>query len=286
MKPVSITAAWLVILAAGCAGIPHKPYWENARWINTMVNAIQHHLQYPRGALEQNDPAGWAIVQFTYAAGEIRNVVIVKSTGYQILDAAIATEMPEIKLPLPEGTDTKFPHRFQIPVEISSSVRDKFYVELSEDIKHHAHYPRASIAQGDQGIVTVAFEYRNGMILDPKIVLSSRSPTLDKSVIDELSQLKAPPPPSWARNKILHFSVPVIFCLGGGRPCTTVVSRYVPDELSDKPGPELCSDIGFDYGNGKISDVHLTHSSGNADIDKDALSRISRGDFPSPSENQ
>jgi len=251
-----------------------------------MANAIQHHLQYPRGALEQNDPAGWAIVQFTYAAGEISNVVIVKSTGYQILDAAIATEMPAIKLPPPEGTYTTFPHRFQILVDMSSSVRDMFYVELSEDIEHHAHYPRASIVRGAQGIVTVAFQYRNGMILNPKIVLSSGSPSLDRSVIDELSPLKAPPPPSWARNKTLHFSVPVIFCLGGGRPCTTVVSRYVPDGLSEKPGPELCSDVGFDYGNGKISDVHLTHSSGNADIDKDALSRISRGDFPPPSKNQ
>jgi len=250
-----------------------------------MANAIQHHLQYPRGALEQNDPAGWAIVQFTYAAGEISNVVLVKSTGYQILDAAIAAEMPEIKLPPPAGTDTTLSHRFQIRVEMSSSDRDMFYLELSEDIEHHAYYPQAAIVQGDQGIVTVAFEYRNGIIFNPKIVLSSRSPALDRSVIDELSQLKAPLPPSWARNKTLHFTVPVIFCFGG-RTCTTVVSRYVPDELAEKPGPEPCSDVGFDYRNGKISDVHLVHSSGHADIDKDALSRIARGDFPPPSENQ
>ncbi|MGB9428903.1 MAG: TonB family protein [Gammaproteobacteria bacterium] len=285
MKPTTVTALWLAIVLAGCASAPPKPYWENDQWINAMAKTIKSNVHYPKKeAAQRGDPAGQAIVRFTYAAGAITDVTIVKSTGHQILDTAIAVQMPEIKLPPAAGLDTELPHRFQIPVDMVPSDRDVFFMELSEDIRKHVHYPYTSIAHGDQGIVIAHFRYRNGNILNSRIIQSSGSPALDKTVIDALSQLKAPPPPPWARDKTLSFNVPIVFC-SWKKPCITLVSRYVPHDMTGTAATELCSEVGFDYKENKISNVHLIHSSGNADINKDALSRISKGDFLPPPEN-
>lgn len=265
----------------GCAGVPQKPYWENTEWINAMVNTIQHKLRYPIKAMEQNNPAGHALVQFTYEAGNISDVVIIKSTGYQILDTAIATQMRGMWLPWVKGAGTEIPHRFQIPIEMISSDRSTFYIEISDDIRKHVHYPHASIARGDQGIVIARFQYRNGNILNPAIVQSSGSRALDGSVIDALSKLNAPPTPPWARDKTLSFRVPIIFC-SLKKPCTTPVYHYVSNEIVETPASVLCSDVGFRYRNGAIYEVHLIRSSGDTELDKVALSQISKGAFPPP----
>ena len=297
MQARILTALLITGLLTACASttmppakIPSAPYWENPQWINAMGQAIQDNIQYPIEAAKNGFPSGRAVVQFTYADDQFQDVSIIKSTGNKILDATIETQIPKIKPPVVAGSTASVPHRFQLTVNIAP-YSYSFIREVHDDLRKYARYPRIAILSGQQGIVVAHFQYLNGTVLNPSIEKSSKWPALDKAVLDELLHIKLPLPPSWALDKKLGFRVPICFSLGRTPSCAGIVTevRYVPSGTTTTTTTtthQPCADIGFDYQNGKISNVRLIHSSGDVDIDKDALSRISRGDFPPPPENQ
>lgn len=216
-------------------------------------------------------------VQFTYANGHIRDPILAKSTGDQALDDAIVSQMSNLTLPAAQGADTQVPRRFQIALFLAPPDLVALIGALHADLQRHAHYPESAVRTGQQGIVFAEFNYRDGAILDPQIYKSSGSHLLDESVIQELQTMPAPPPPPRIQGRTLHFTVPVGFCFSA-RPCVEVV--YAAQAAAPtRQAVELCAHVRFDYTHGKISQVQLAGSSGNAALDKAALAQITKGEF-------
>lgn len=277
-------------LLGGCASTPavpsrapSVPYWQNPQWINELATTITNGLVYPAEATKVGFPSGQAIVQFSYDNGRLRDVRIVKSTGSQILDSALAVQIANMRPPLARGLNTNTSRRFQLPVNLS--VKDSgFFRSMRNAIQTHVHYPRTAVLHGEQGFIVVRFEYRNGNVLNPTVVKSIGSKVFEHAALKQLSHAKMPPPPVWARDKTFTFQVPFCFVFSEGAcPGTHMEIRYMSSNTQLYPTASLCTQVVFDYKGNKISDVRVADSSGDAKLDKAALLTISQGNFPQPS---
>lgn len=227
------------MLLAGCASEPPLPYWQNPDWINALGNSIQENIVYPEDILrttltDKDFPAGRATVQFTYDQGKLDDVAIVESTGNQILDKAIISEIESMRLVLVHGASSTIPHRFQLTVAIGPADY-QFIRQIWLALKAHAWFPHG-ITDSDfgDGLVIAKFQYRNGEISNPVIIKSSDLQAFDLSVLDELKNIKLPAPPAWLNNRTLELQVPFCFSTGS-KTCPGMVLgvRYVG---SDDPG--------------------------------------------------
>ncbi len=200
MKLMTFTALWLAISLAGCATAPTVPYWKSPQWVNALGQTIQRNIRYPDDAIKNTPttgefPHGKAIVQFTYDEGQLKSVQIMKSTGYEVLDKAIASEIPDIKPPSAEGQSARLPHRFELAINMDPFDYHLFNA-IHNELQNHTQYPRSAVLRGDQGLVVARFHYLNGRVINPLIIKSSGSSELDRSVLRELSHISLPSPPS------------------------------------------------------------------------------------------
>lgn len=280
MKIATFIALSLSVLLFGCASTPAVPYWQNPQWVNALATAVHQNIRYPKTAAAENFPSGTAIVTFYYDNGRLRAPRIVQSTGSSMLDASIIAQIPKIKPPSAAGSDTDTPHAFQmiIPMSpISSSLR----LALSQALAEHIQYPIMAERYGSSGLLIAYFEYKDGVILNPKIQKSSGSIRLDQAVLNELRMTTLPKPPDWLKNKTFSFSVP--YCFGLLTCANTITQvRYVPAGESSSLSKSPCAVVGYEYKNGTISNIHLIKSSGDADWDKHAVAEAAQGKLPGP----
>jgi periplasmic protein TonB len=87
--------------------------------------------------------------------------------------------------------------------------------ELAAHLERFKRYPLAARAQGEQGIVKVAFTINHeGRVLSSHIVQSSGSPMLDEETLAMLARAQPMPrPPEKMADTELSFIVPVRFTL-------------------------------------------------------------------------
>lgn len=289
---MALGAASLLI---GCASTtshlpqaPSIPYWQNPQWISELAAQINSNLIYPVAATTVGFPSGQAIVQFTYDDGKLENTKIIKSTGSQILDSAIIAQIADIKPPLARGLETNLPRQFQLPVSLNIG-DSQFYRSLDEAVRAatrtYGYYPRSAVLNGNQGRVTVRFQYRNGTVLNPTVVNVIGSKIFERAALKALSYAKMPPAPAWARDKTLDLKVDICFIFTGTHICPgpNIEILYTGSNAPPAATTNACTEVGFDYKGRKISNVYVVNSSGNPNLDKVALLTISQGNFTQPS---
>lgn len=302
MRAQLLTALLISLMLAGCTSHPVKPvlphashpvepvpsqvsYWENPQWINDLGTTINDNLVYPANIKSSSHNAAHAVVQFIYDNGQLSNVRILKSTGNQILDSAIVTQLQHIKPPPAEGGNINLSKVFQLPITLEVPV-PQFSQSILLAINSQKYYPMSALMNNDQGLAIVDFQYRNGEIVKSSIYKSTGSRVLDKAVLNILADAKMPMPPPWAHNKMLHFRVELCWGIyeSPSNPChySIIEIRYVSGNISTPHPVSDCALVGYDYKDGEIADIHIVNSSGDTDQDKTALLTVTRGNFPQP----
>lgn len=289
MKIAVITALGLAGLLCGCAS---TPYWQNPQWINKLAATISNGLVYPSDALQAGPASAQAVVLFTYDNGRLRDVSIVKSTGNQILDAAITTEIARIKPPPAWGSDTKLPRQFQLPVNLSTG-QSEFTVAIRDAIVREliGYYPRTAALSGQQARVDVQFEYRNGHVVKQTVVKIIGSKAFEKAfeaaALEAVASAKMPLPPPWAHDRTFSFTIPICFTIKAQLcPGPNTLTQYISSHAQEQTKTAGCAEVAFSYKDGAIVNAHILSSSGSAALDQTALHTISEGDFSQPTRAQ
>lgn len=277
MKNGILIALGLATLLSGCA--TPVPYWQNLQWVNSLATTVHKNIQYPKSAVNENFPSGTAVVTFYYDNGSLRAPHIVQSTGSRLLDTAIIEQIPEIKPPVAEGLDLTTPRGFQMNINLYPADIEMFRT-IQRTLQEHIQYP---FGGGSGGTVVAEFKYRDGEILDPKIITSSGNSALDHTVMKELQTTALPKPPDWLANKTFSFELPYCFGLGTNSCGGTVTEvRYVPAGQFSNSSKAPCAEIGYRYHEGAVTNVRLIKSSGNGDLDKRALAEAAQGKLARP----
>lgn len=275
-------------LLASCASTSVS-YWDNPQWVNALGKVVHSGIQYPKDAAQEDFPSGTAIIEFTYDNGKLQAPHILKSTGSKALDAAIIDQIPVITLPKAQGLNTKTPHNFEMEVSLyaaNSAFSRAINRAISKNMLHF-HFPAAAESRdmklGAVGWVVINFKYRNGKIFDTKIAQSNGNALLNSIILQVLQTASMPPTPDYARNLTFNLSAP--FCIPS-RPwqCQDrfMQIQYVPAGTSDTIPKSPCAEVAYRYKDGKISRVHLIVSSGDSNLDKQAVAAVVAGEFPHP----
>lgn len=208
-----------LLLFSACAS---QPYWENDRWAASMFQSVEAALNYPADADPQAQAVG-ATVQFTYADGKLQDAEIMKSSGSQVVDAAILQQIVDARVPAPSGPQSDIPHRFQMDVHMTTPL-DTYLAAMQRAISVVARYP---LGDGP-GKAMVGYDYFGGKLNNVKVTQSSHSKRLDEAALDAIRRADLPQTPE-ALKAITHFEVGM--CFGDSRFCgkTQTVIRVVND---------------------------------------------------------
>ncbi|HET7175984.1 MAG TPA: TonB C-terminal domain-containing protein [Gammaproteobacteria bacterium] len=220
-------AAGLGLVLTACAGSLH--YWDDRKWVAEMYHAVQQGIYLPADIdpkIQYHD----ATVQFTYADGALQDAEVVKSSGSEIVDAAIQSQIGAIHVPVPPGPPDVEPHRFQMDVHMQMAL-EAYTWALHRAIFAAAHNPGGTSV----GRVLLDFDYTGGKASNITVTQTSGASEIDKAAVDAVAHAKLPPTPA-AFSKITHFVIG--FCFGNGDYCggsSQTVIR-VSDKLEAAPG--------------------------------------------------
>lgn len=188
-----------------------------------------------------------------------------------------------MKPPLARGLDTTTSRLFQVPVNFSIAHSEFFRSIRDAIVSGHAYYPRSAVLHGQQGLVEVRFEYRNGHIFNQTVVKTIGSKIFEDAALKKVSSAKMPPSPAWARDRTFTFKIPICFTFRGNLcPGPNIEIHYASSGAQAQSVNNACAEVGFSYKAGKITNPRIVSSSGDADLDKTALQTISSGNFPQP----
>lgn len=266
------------ILVAGCATAPMTPYWSDASWIDELGATVQMHLASSKDIATTNAPQGTMVVGFTYSDHSLKDVHIVQSSGLPQLDAEVITIVQQIQPPPAYGAWANTPHTFAMPLYVGASWT-ALIGGIHSNIQQHVTYPLVSMLHGADGVVVARFGYRNGQVLDPRVIQSSGYSDLDFAVINELRSLALPAPPTFLRDHELRFQAAICFNrLVLSCPHYQNAVYYLASTSNAQP----CSEVGFSYAHQTVTDVRLVRATPYASLDKLALQLVSKGAFPKP----
>lgn len=275
---ISVILLMSLFLCA-CATPPDKAtqaYANHYEWLKTLHDTVQVQLHYPSKLPKNAMTTGFVTVQFTYDKGKLRNAVIVDSTGSDQLDSSIVEQIDHMEIAPPDSKHSLPPHRFQLqlksPEPASGQSPGTFFQNLYQAIQKKAevNYPREAILHGRTGKVSVGFTYFNGKISNVHVISSSQTRSLDQAAVDVVKHVNYSSEPDSLKYNKLHLEVSITYTLNGGESVLQPVAT------------KICSEVGFDYLNGEITDAHLLSSSGNSAFDKAAVASVAKGSFKPP----
>ena len=201
-------AAGLVACLTACA--TSLPYWDDRKWVAELYHAVQQGIYLPADLdpkIQYHDPT----VQFTYADGTLQDAEVVKSSGSEVVDAAIKSEIAAIHVPAPPNPQNPEPHRFQMDVHIANALQ-AYQLALRRAISAAAHYPGGA----SYGKVLVSFDYAGQKLSKVTVKQTSGSSELDKEAVEAIMRASMPPTPA-ALADVTHFFV--VICFGDGSYC-------------------------------------------------------------------
>lgn len=220
-------AAGLVPCLTACAGSLH--YWDDRKWVAEMYHAVQQGIYLPADMdpkIQYHD----ATVQFTYTDGGLQDAEVVKSSGSEVVDAAIESQIDKIHVPAPPGPPGVEPHRFQMDVHVQIGL-EAYQMALHRAISAAAHNPGGTSA----GRVLLDFDYADGKVSNITVTQTSGASEIDKAAVDAVAHANMPTTPA-AFSKITHFVI--AFCFGNDSYCggsSQTVIR-ISDKLEAAPG--------------------------------------------------
>jgi protein TonB len=129
------------------------------------------------------------------------------------------SEVPPIPTPIP--TPNAVPVQPPSPPPIPTSrpanpdtLMAQFQASMKAAIDAQKVYPKESIMAGETGVVTISFDYVNGVVSNIHIDKGSGSRKLDRSAMDAVQRATLPPKPAELAG-INHFVVLINYSLGG-----------------------------------------------------------------------
>lgn len=201
---------FLCLFLIACVGQPTEPYWEDRDWLYDFKGSLI--VEYPRAAADQGWPAGTALVGFDYEDGYVKNVQIVKSTGYSLLDDAILHEFPAAATHDWKMKQKRALHHFEIEYAVNPGPGDFVSVFVDRIRKQVTGAPEfAHLSPAPSDLEYVKFDYQDGRILGPKVVRSSGRQDVDDMAVAEMLKMPPLPPPSWLRGKRSTYSISFCF---------------------------------------------------------------------------
>lgn len=108
----------VIIVVSACASAPTGPYWENPEWTQSLTDAIHAKVTYPGVFSADVLPTGEGVAGFDYQNNKLVNVVIVRSTGYKMLDDAIIQGIQKVTPPSVGRDYSSTVHHFEVPIGV------------------------------------------------------------------------------------------------------------------------------------------------------------------------
>lgn len=160
----------------------------------------------------------------------------------------------------------------------------KFDAALFKAVQSAVHYPDDVIDQSLESIHgTVQFTIMDGKIQDPEIVESTGHDGLDKLMLEQVASASVPKPAG------PHAAEPHAFSLQLEMPTAFESAEYAAiDSRKIYPkdaifgGAQGVVTVGFDYLEGKASNITIAKSGRDKSLDKASIWSVSNASFPLP----
>lgn len=164
-------------------------------------------------------PTGKPIIyHFGIIDGKAINPVVVQTSGSPALDAAFVQAIKQSTFPawpdLIQGFDRVATfYMVRNPLESKIYLDEGFSEKIVAAIDHAVIVPKHTLLYGSTGtdVVTVSFEYMNGIVKHVKVKYSSKDIYEDAAVIKGVKGAKYPKTPPTYANKVLHLSMTYSF---------------------------------------------------------------------------
>ena len=268
-RTVWITSIMLLSLCACASQQANKSAKPDPHLVAKLGRSIQAHIHYPDNSRNKIPEGANATVQLNYGNGQLKNILITKSTGNSFLDSTLLRQLRSIRLPENKFKSLKRSQRFEFTFDIVNPRYTRFMRSLYQAISQNMTYPNTP----ETGMATVIFTYVNGTLSKVKIFKTSGNKSLDRAALDAVLRTRHMPTPAWVHNDKFRYTI--AFCFGS-RQCGEKQEKLV--SVPEK----ICSEVGFQYLNKKIANTHLLKSSGNTPFDKAAVASVVTGNFTPP----
>jgi protein TonB len=129
------------------------------------------------------------------------------------------SEVPPVPtpIPVPNAVPVQPPQPPPIPTQRSAppeNIMSEFAASMHNAIEAAKVYPKEAILAGESGVVTVSFDYVNGVVSNIHIDKSSGARSLDRATIQAVQRAAMPPKPAELAGTS-HFVISLEFTLGG-----------------------------------------------------------------------
>lgn len=186
------------------------PYWEDAKWDNALLDAVQSAVHDPADAADTSTPGFHATVKFTFLAGAIEYPEIIASTGNPDLDRLMLHQVSSAQVPQPTaGLQIDVPHEFVLDLDMPTPF-ESFQSSIYGAIDAQKIYPKSAIISAAAGNTRVDFDYQDGKASEIAMTASSHDKELDKVSVGAITKAAFPPSPAAYAGKKLHMQV--LFC--------------------------------------------------------------------------
>jgi|SRR5580698_1976839 TonB family protein len=209
------------------------PYWTDPRFDAALFEAVQSVVRYPDDVIDPSLGSIRGTVQFTIVDGKVQDPQMTESTGHPGLDELMLRQVASASIPQPTGSHADEPHAFSMELSMPTAF------ELAEytAINFRKIYPKEAILGGDEGSVTVDFDYLDGKASNVIVTKSANNRFLDGASLSAVSKADLPLPPPGYAGKTVHLEVTMCYSLNNSFKCpatgnfipvtgTRVVRRY------------------------------------------------------------
>lgn len=188
------------------------PYWEDARWALSLLDAVQTVVRDPAAVDDLSAPKLHGAVKFIYADGNLEYPEIVQSTGKPEMDQLMLRQVASAQVPKATGVGSDVPHAFVLALDMPTPY-EVFQWGIYEAFDANKVYSKDAVIGGYQGMATLSFDYLDGILSNIVITKSSQSKELDRSSLNTVERAKLPPTPEVYRGKILHMQASFCYAL-------------------------------------------------------------------------
>ena len=186
------------------------PYWEDPKWDNTLLTAVQSVAHDPADPAAMATPGLHATVKFTYLNGTIEYPEVVTGTGDPELDKLLLHQVASAQIPLPSaGLETDKPHEFVLDLDVPTPF-ESFQSSVYAAIDARKVYPKETLISAMTGDTRVDFDYLDGKASGIAMTASSNSKDLDKASVNSVTKAVFPQAPAAYAGKTLHMQA--LFC--------------------------------------------------------------------------
>lgn len=202
------------------------PYWQNPRWDNSLIDAIQSVVHDPVDTADTSAHGIHGTVKFTFANGTIEYPAITASTGNPDLDKLMLHQVATARVPPPTGLQTDQPHEFELDLDMPTPF-EAFQSGIYGAFNVRKIYPLEAVVGGYQGIVTIGFDYLDGKLSNIVVTRPSHYKELDKGSLGAIARVDLPPTPAAYAGKTLHMEVSFCYALGDAKSWHCPIARDV-----------------------------------------------------------